>query len=65
MEDIIEIPKKTTIEYLITEIEKQLPNSIPDFLQLYKYIRKMLSAPTKTIETNKLGKSRPITTYSA
>ncbi|KAG9294097.1 hypothetical protein G9A89_015507 [Geosiphon pyriformis] len=34
---IIKIPEKTTIEYLTTKIEKQLPNPIPDFSQLCKY----------------------------
>ncbi|KAG9291465.1 hypothetical protein G9A89_021884 [Geosiphon pyriformis] len=29
--DVIRIPKRTTIEYLITEIENQLPDIIPDF----------------------------------
>ncbi|KAG9286411.1 hypothetical protein G9A89_014577 [Geosiphon pyriformis] len=38
MGDIIEIPEKTTIGYLITEIENQLPNPISDFLQLCEYV---------------------------
>ncbi|KAG9298393.1 hypothetical protein G9A89_000392 [Geosiphon pyriformis] len=33
-EDVIKIPKETTIRYLSTEIEKQPPNSILDFPQL-------------------------------
>ncbi|KAG9297338.1 hypothetical protein G9A89_004000 [Geosiphon pyriformis] len=37
-EDIIEIPEGITIEYLTTKIENQLPNTIPDFLQLCRYI---------------------------
>ncbi|KAG9295262.1 hypothetical protein G9A89_015749 [Geosiphon pyriformis] len=36
--DIIEIPKETIIEYLITEVEDQLPNHILDFPQLYRYV---------------------------
>ncbi|KAG9297274.1 hypothetical protein G9A89_009956 [Geosiphon pyriformis] len=31
MEDIIEIPEGTTIGYLTTKIENQLPNTISDF----------------------------------
>ncbi|KAG9292269.1 hypothetical protein G9A89_009081 [Geosiphon pyriformis] len=34
----IKIPKKTTIKYLIIEIKEQLPNSIPDFPQLCRYV---------------------------
>ncbi|KAG9297600.1 hypothetical protein G9A89_007675 [Geosiphon pyriformis] len=37
-EDIIEIPAGTTIRYLTTEIEDQLPNTISDFLQLCGYV---------------------------
>ncbi|KAG9301926.1 hypothetical protein G9A89_020970 [Geosiphon pyriformis] len=36
--NIIEIPERTTIGYLTTEIEDQLPNTIPDFLQLCGYV---------------------------
>ncbi|KAG9293142.1 hypothetical protein G9A89_010479 [Geosiphon pyriformis] len=46
-ENVIEIPKSTTIGYLSTEMKK------------------MLSAPTKTIGTDELEKSRPITIYVA
>ncbi|KAG9306688.1 hypothetical protein G9A89_004235 [Geosiphon pyriformis] len=37
-EDILEIPKRTTIEYLSTEVEKQSPNPIPNFPQLCEYV---------------------------
>ncbi|KAG9287829.1 hypothetical protein G9A89_017424 [Geosiphon pyriformis] len=37
-EDIIEIPKEITIEYLTTEIKDQLPDIIPDFPQLCEYV---------------------------
>ncbi|KAG9291690.1 hypothetical protein G9A89_022109 [Geosiphon pyriformis] len=37
-EDIIEIPEGITIGYLTTEIKDQLVNTIPDFLQLCKYV---------------------------
>ncbi|KAG9306589.1 hypothetical protein G9A89_004786 [Geosiphon pyriformis] len=59
MGDIIEIPEETTIGYLTTEIENQLPDTIPDFLQLCEYTRRMLSAPTRTIGTDELGKLKP------
>ncbi|KAG9298845.1 hypothetical protein G9A89_015866 [Geosiphon pyriformis] len=36
--NVIKIPKETTIEYLTTEIEDQLPNTIPDFPQLCGYV---------------------------
>ncbi|KAG9289478.1 hypothetical protein G9A89_008039 [Geosiphon pyriformis] len=36
--DVFEIPKRTTIEYLSTEVEKQSPNLIPDFPQLCEYV---------------------------
>ncbi|KAG9288268.1 hypothetical protein G9A89_021299 [Geosiphon pyriformis] len=36
--NVIKIPERTTIGYLITEIENQLPNTIPDFLQLKPFI---------------------------
>ncbi|KAG9302018.1 hypothetical protein G9A89_021062 [Geosiphon pyriformis] len=36
--DIIKIPKRTIIEHLITEIEDQLPDTIPDFSQLCRYV---------------------------
>ncbi|KAG9302697.1 hypothetical protein G9A89_005171 [Geosiphon pyriformis] len=36
-ENIIEIPKRTTIRYLSTEVKEQTPNPIPDFPQLCKY----------------------------
>ncbi|KAG9302411.1 hypothetical protein G9A89_011461 [Geosiphon pyriformis] len=65
IEDVIEIPKGTTIGYLSTEVEEQPPNPIPDFSQLCGYIRRMLFASTKTIGTDKFGKSRPITAYAA
>ncbi|KAG9301863.1 hypothetical protein G9A89_004542 [Geosiphon pyriformis] len=38
MENVIEIPKKTIIGYLTTEVEDQLPNHIPDFPQLCEYV---------------------------
>ncbi|KAG9305035.1 hypothetical protein G9A89_007438 [Geosiphon pyriformis] len=38
MEDIIKILKGTTIGYLTTKLEDQLPNTIPDFSQLCKYV---------------------------
>ncbi|KAG9294487.1 hypothetical protein G9A89_009334 [Geosiphon pyriformis] len=38
MEDIIEILERTTIGYLTTKIENQLPNTIPDFPQLCEYV---------------------------
>ncbi|KAG9306813.1 hypothetical protein G9A89_005714 [Geosiphon pyriformis] len=65
MGDTIEIPERTTIGYLITEIENQLPNTILNFLQLCRYLRRMLSALTRTIETDELGKSKPIIMYAA
>ncbi|KAG9300121.1 hypothetical protein G9A89_000861 [Geosiphon pyriformis] len=58
------IPEETTIGYLTTEIEDQLPDTIPDFSQLYGYIRRMLFAPTRTIGTDELGKSRLTTMYA-
>ncbi|KAG9301841.1 hypothetical protein G9A89_004520 [Geosiphon pyriformis] len=36
--DIIKIPEGTTIGYLITKIEDQLPNAISDFPQLCEYV---------------------------
>ncbi|KAG9291505.1 hypothetical protein G9A89_021924 [Geosiphon pyriformis] len=38
MGELIEIPKGTTIGYLITKIEDQLPDIIPDFSQLCEYL---------------------------
>ncbi|KAG9299857.1 hypothetical protein G9A89_003401 [Geosiphon pyriformis] len=38
MRDIIKIPEGTNIRYLTTEIEDQLPNLIPDFSQLCRYV---------------------------
>ncbi|KAG9293002.1 hypothetical protein G9A89_016364 [Geosiphon pyriformis] len=40
--DVFEIPKETVIRYLSTEIEKQLPNTIPDFPQLCEYVNIIL-----------------------
>ncbi|KAG9301833.1 hypothetical protein G9A89_004512 [Geosiphon pyriformis] len=37
-ENVIEIPKRTIIGYLITKVEDQLPNHIPDFPQLCEYV---------------------------
>ncbi|KAG9285491.1 hypothetical protein G9A89_021822 [Geosiphon pyriformis] len=50
-ENIVKIPKGTTLRYLTTEIKDQAPSSIPDFPQL-----------SRTIETDKHGKSRPTST---
>ncbi|KAG9300380.1 hypothetical protein G9A89_010004 [Geosiphon pyriformis] len=36
-EDVLKIPKGTTIGYLSIEVKKQSPNSISDFPQLCKY----------------------------
>ncbi|KAG9285086.1 hypothetical protein G9A89_009897 [Geosiphon pyriformis] len=36
--NVINIPKGTTIGYLTTEIENQLPNPIPNFPQLCRYV---------------------------
>ncbi|KAG9301089.1 hypothetical protein G9A89_012472 [Geosiphon pyriformis] len=36
--NVINIPERTTIGYLTTEIEDQPPNSIPDFPQLCRYV---------------------------
>ncbi|KAG9301116.1 hypothetical protein G9A89_012499 [Geosiphon pyriformis] len=36
--EILKIPKETIIEYLCIEVEDQLPNTIPDFLQLCGYV---------------------------
>ncbi|KAG9294662.1 hypothetical protein G9A89_008141 [Geosiphon pyriformis] len=36
--NVLEIPKRTTIRYLSTEVKKQLPNPIPDFPQLCEYV---------------------------
>ncbi|KAG9290289.1 hypothetical protein G9A89_022265 [Geosiphon pyriformis] len=36
--NVINIPEGTTIRYLTTEIENQLPNPIPDFSQLCGYV---------------------------
>ncbi|KAG9299379.1 hypothetical protein G9A89_014028 [Geosiphon pyriformis] len=36
--NVIKILKRTIIGYLTTEIEDQLPNTIPDFSQLCKYV---------------------------
>ncbi|KAG9297970.1 hypothetical protein G9A89_018798 [Geosiphon pyriformis] len=63
--DIIKIPEETIIGYLITKIEDQLLNTIPDFLQLCGYTEQMLSAPTKTIRTDELRKSRLTSTDTA
>ncbi|KAG9291911.1 hypothetical protein G9A89_004849 [Geosiphon pyriformis] len=38
MENVIKILKRTTIEYLTTKIENQLPDTISDFPQLCEYI---------------------------
>ncbi|KAG9285016.1 hypothetical protein G9A89_009826 [Geosiphon pyriformis] len=38
MKDIIKIPEGTIIEYLTTEIEDQLPDTISDFSQLCRYV---------------------------
>ncbi|KAG9296975.1 hypothetical protein G9A89_001766 [Geosiphon pyriformis] len=38
MGDIIKIPEGIIIGYLTTEIEEQLPNTIPDFSQLCRYV---------------------------
>ncbi|KAG9293202.1 hypothetical protein G9A89_010539 [Geosiphon pyriformis] len=35
MKDTIKIPKGTTIGYLTTKVKNQLPNTIPDFPQLF------------------------------
>ncbi|KAG9290346.1 hypothetical protein G9A89_007077 [Geosiphon pyriformis] len=40
--NIIEIPKRTIIEYLTTEVENQPPNHIPDFSQLCEYVNIIL-----------------------
>ncbi|KAG9299086.1 hypothetical protein G9A89_020399 [Geosiphon pyriformis] len=37
-ENPIEIPKRTIIGYLNTEVKDQLPSTIPDFLQLCRYV---------------------------
>ncbi|KAG9298403.1 hypothetical protein G9A89_000402 [Geosiphon pyriformis] len=37
-EDVIKIPKKTTIGYLSVEVDNQPPNTIPDFSQLCEYV---------------------------
>ncbi|KAG9291612.1 hypothetical protein G9A89_022031 [Geosiphon pyriformis] len=37
-DNVINIPEGTTIGYLTTKIEDQLPNPIPDFLQLCGYV---------------------------
>ncbi|KAG9303533.1 hypothetical protein G9A89_018429 [Geosiphon pyriformis] len=37
-ENVIRIPERTTIGYLTTEIENQLPDIIPDFPQLCGYV---------------------------
>ncbi|KAG9292071.1 hypothetical protein G9A89_017971 [Geosiphon pyriformis] len=37
-ESVIEIPKRTIIGYLTTEVEDQPPNHIPDFQQLCRYV---------------------------
>ncbi|KAG9290621.1 hypothetical protein G9A89_011584 [Geosiphon pyriformis] len=60
MRETIEIPEGTTIGYLTTKVKDQLLNTILDFPQL-----KMLSAPTRTIRTDKLGKSKSTTIYAA
>ncbi|KAG9296307.1 hypothetical protein G9A89_014899 [Geosiphon pyriformis] len=36
--DVIEIPKRTIIGYLTTEVKDQQPNYIPDFLQFCEYV---------------------------
>ncbi|KAG9301403.1 hypothetical protein G9A89_018075 [Geosiphon pyriformis] len=38
IESVIKIPKGTIIGYLTTKVEDQLPNHIPDFPQLCKYV---------------------------
>ncbi|KAG9299879.1 hypothetical protein G9A89_005408 [Geosiphon pyriformis] len=62
--NIMEILKETTIRYLTTKIEEQLPNPIPNFSQLCRYMRRMLSASTRTIRTDELEKLRPTTMYA-
>ncbi|KAG9291630.1 hypothetical protein G9A89_022049 [Geosiphon pyriformis] len=57
-ENIIEIPKRIIIRYLTMKVEDQPPNYIPDFLQLCEYTKQMLSALTRTIGTDKHGKSK-------
>ncbi|KAG9284342.1 hypothetical protein G9A89_023599 [Geosiphon pyriformis] len=37
-DNVINIPERTTTEYLTTEIEDQPPNPIPDFPQLCRYV---------------------------
>ncbi|KAG9305684.1 hypothetical protein G9A89_022606 [Geosiphon pyriformis] len=37
-ENVLKIPKKTTIRYLSTEVKEQLPNLIPNFSQLCEYV---------------------------
>ncbi|KAG9301715.1 hypothetical protein G9A89_016786 [Geosiphon pyriformis] len=37
-ENIVKIPKRTTLKYLTIEIEDQAPSSIPDFPQLCEYV---------------------------
>ncbi|KAG9299898.1 hypothetical protein G9A89_005427 [Geosiphon pyriformis] len=37
-ENVVEIPKETTLKYLTTEIEDQAPSSIPNFPQLCRYV---------------------------
>ncbi|KAG9306360.1 hypothetical protein G9A89_018243 [Geosiphon pyriformis] len=37
-ENVVKIPKETTLEYLTMEIKDQAPSSIPDFLQLCGYV---------------------------
>ncbi|KAG9285697.1 hypothetical protein G9A89_002264 [Geosiphon pyriformis] len=64
-ENVIELQKRITIEYLTTKVENQLPNTISDFPQLCGYIRNMLSAITRTIGTDELEKFRSTTTYIA
>ncbi|KAG9301378.1 hypothetical protein G9A89_018050 [Geosiphon pyriformis] len=61
-EDIIKIPEGITIGHLTTKIEDQLSDTISDFLQLCGYMKKMLFALTRTIETDELEKLRPTLT---
>ncbi|KAG9304730.1 hypothetical protein G9A89_003904 [Geosiphon pyriformis] len=36
--NVVEIPERTTLRYLTTEIKDQAPSSIPDFPQLCRYV---------------------------
>ncbi|KAG9288696.1 hypothetical protein G9A89_004315 [Geosiphon pyriformis] len=48
--NIIKIPKRTTIGYLSTEVEKQPPDTIPNFSQLCEYPEQLKQMNLKNLD---------------